>query len=42
MYAIKKILKNKKYKNSIFANNSEAFDASKNEELFAGHTKLSK
>jgi hypothetical protein len=42
MYAIKKILKNKKYKNKMLANNSEAFEASKNEVELAGHTRLSR
>jgi hypothetical protein len=39
---MKKILKNKKYKNRILANNSEAFEASKKDEALAGHTRLSK
>ena len=33
---------NIKYRNNIFANNSETLEASNSEQLFEGHTKLSK
>lgn len=42
MYAIKNMLKNKKYKNRMLASSSEAFEASKKEVELAGHTRLSK
>ena len=36
------MLKNKKYKNSMLANNSEALEASKKDVELAGNTRLSK
>ena len=42
MQDMKNRFMNMKYRNSIFASNSETLEASNNEQLFDGHTKLSR